>query len=612
MSNDIILGISAYYHDSAASILKNGKIIAAAQEERFTRVKGDSSFPHNAIDYCLRECKISINDVEHIVFYENPIDKFERLLFTAHMTVPNSIIMYLNAMPKWLSGNLWMEHMISNELGIKKGKILFCSHHISHAASAFYPSPFDDAAILTIDGVGEWSTATYGVGKQNTIHLLKEMKFPNSLGLLYSAFTFYTGFKINSGEYKLMGLAPYGEPLYVDTICKNLIHINQDGTIVLNQKYFDYTFGIKTINKNFENLFGKAARKPESPITKHEMDIAASIQQVTNDIVLKMALHIRKETGCKNLVLAGGVALNVVSMGNMLQKSGFERIWIQPAAGDAGGAIGAALYFWYEILHKKRIFEPTDSMQGSFLGPEILPNDAKDDEILNMMGGEWELLNDEVLSLKVAELIANNNVIGIARGRMEWGPRALGNRSILGNAQDINMQSRMNMKIKFRESFRPFAPMVLYEDVNKYFDKPTESPYMLMTFPVLEERRLPFEKNFNDILETVNYPRSDIPAVTHLDYSARVQTVDMDRHPFIYSVLKKYKEMTGCSVIINTSFNIRGEPIINTAEDAYRCFMATDMDYLVIGNRLFDKSKQKSSPLNKIKHNSGFRRFELD
>lgn len=612
MKKNVVLGISAFYHDSAAAILKDGIIIAATQEERFTRIKGDSSFPHNAIDYCLQECGISIDDVGTIVFYENSVDKFERLLMSVHMTVPKSILSFWAAMPKWLTGNLWMESMIAKELGIKKRKILFCAHHMSHAASAFYPSPFEEAAILTVDGVGEWSTATYGIGKGNTIRLDRELRFPNSLGLLYSAFTFYTGFKINSGEYKLMGLAPYGEPKYYDTIVKELIHINEDGSIVLNQKYFDYTWGVKTINRNFESLFGKATRKLESPITQHDMDIAASIQKVTNDVILKMALHVKKETAVKNLVLAGGVALNVVAMGKLLKESGFEKIWIQPAAGDAGGALGAALYVWYGMLDKKRSTERGDIMQGSFLGPEIPLNGKKDNELLKELGGEWTTMKENELTSRVAQLIADGKIVGVARGRMEWGLRALGNRSILGDARDKNMQSRMNLKIKFRESFRPFAPMVLQNDLNNYFDAGVESPYMLLTFPVVESRRLPFEKNSKDMTKIINQPRSDIPAVTHLDYSARVQTVDASRHPFMFSVINNFKNISGCSVIVNTSFNVRSEPIVNTAEDAYRCFMATDMDYVVIGSRLFDKCKQKNRQLNKDEQKKWLGRFDLD
>jgi len=612
VKNDVVLGISAFYHDSAAAVIKAGVIAAAAQEERFTRIKGDSSFPHHAIDYCLQAGGVSIEDVGYIVFYENSVDKFERLLTSAHMTAPKSIRSFWAAMPKWLTGNLWMENLVSKELGVKKRKILFCGHHMSHAASAFYPSPFEDAAVLTIDGVGEWSTATYGIGQGNAIRLEKELRFPNSLGLLYSAFTYYTGFKINSGEYKLMGLAPYGEPRYADLICEKLIHINADGSIILNQLYFDYTFGVKTINKRFEALFGKPARMPESPITRHDMDIAASIQKVTNDVILKMALHIKKETGMKNLALAGGVALNVVAMGKLLRESGFERIWIQPAAGDAGGALGAALFVWYGMLGKKRSAEPGDSMQGSFLGPEISLNGKRDNELLKKLGGVWTTPKESELPGMVARLIADGKIVGVARGRMEWGPRALGNRSILGDARDKEMQSRMNLKIKFRESFRPFAPMVLDEDVDKYFDAGAESPYMLFTFPVLESRRLAYEKDSEDMIKTVNQPRSDIPAVTHLDYSARVQTVDAARHPFMYAVLSQFKKMTGCSVIVNTSFNVRGEPIVNTAQDAYRCFMATDMDYVVIGGRLFEKSKQKNRQFDRKEQKEWLGRFELD
>lgn len=599
MKTNIVLGISAYYHDSAAALLKNGRIIAAVQEERFTRIKGDSSFPHNAINYCLNECGISIEDVGYIVFYEDSVEKFERLLVMTHLTAPKSLFMFLSSMPKWLSKNLWMESTIAKELGIKRKKILFCKHHISHAASAFYPSPFEEAAFLTIDGVGEWSTATYGFGRSNKITTEKKMSFPNSLGLLYSAFTFYCGFKINSGEYKLMGLAPYGEPIYAETIRKKIVHINNDGSIVINQKYFDYTFGLKTINKNFETLFGKQARVPESPITKHEMDIAASIQTVTDEVVLRMAKHVKNETQCQNLVLAGGVALNVVSMGNLLRNSGFKDIWIQPAAGDAGGALGAAMYIWHHLLDKKRTTErkkgTSDTMNGALLGPEILPDDIKDDETLKKLGGVWINVDEQLLSNKVAHIINDNKIIGIARGKMEWGPRALGNRSILANAKDIEMQSKLNLKTKFRESFRPFAPMVLNEDKSNYFEMADESPYMLLTFPVCESRRLPFTiNNTDDIIKLVNEPRSDIPAVTHLDYSARVQTVTQTMNRFIYSVLLEYKQLSECSVVINTSFNVRGEPIVNTASEAYRCFMSTEMDYVVIGNRLFDKKEQQT------------------
>lgn len=607
----IILGISAYYHDSAAAIVVDGDIVAAAQEERFTRIKADNRFPHHAIGYCLEEANVTLDDVTHIIFYEDSIVKFERILTMAHLTSPKSIVNFLAAMPKWLTKNLWMESVIQKELGCKK-RILSCPHHVSHAASAFYPSPFKNAAILTIDGVGEWSTTTYGIGNENEVKMLAESRYPNSLGLLYSAFTYYTGFKINSGEYKLMGLAPYGTPKYARLIKEKLIHINEDGTIILNQKYFKYTYALETINQNFEALFGKKARKPESPITQHEMDIAASIQQVTNEIVLKMAKHVRKETGEKNLVLAGGVALNVVTMGEVRRNSDFDNIWIQPAGGDAGGALGAALYAYYMLLGKERVVLPEDSMKGSFLGPEIKVESVQDDEMLNRLGGCWDVHEEDELSDKIAELLSQNYVVGIARGKMEWGPRALGARSIIGSAQDKEMQSRLNLKIKFRESFRPFAPMVLKEDASIYFDMHGESPYMLLTEYVNEDRRYTYNRDGKDLMEIINQQRSDIPAVTHLDYSARVQTVDKTRNEFMYKVISQYKKRTGCSVIVNTSFNVRGEPIVNTVEDAYRCFMATEMDFLVVGNRLFDKTKQKNQAYNEKERELWLRRFELD
>ena len=584
MSKHIVLGISAFYHDSAAAIVQDGKIIAAAQEERFTRIKGDASFPHHAVDYCLSACAVSIEDVDDIVFYEKPLEKFERLLQSQHWTVPKSIVAFLYAMPKWLTENLWMEKGIAKALGLPKKRILFRSHHESHASSAFYPSPFDKAAILTVDGVGEWTTAAWGIGEGNQIKLMKHMMYPNSLGLLYSAFTFYAGFKINDGEYKLMGLAPYGKPRFAELIKKELICIGEDGSFVMNQTYFSYTHGIKTINKKFEELFGKPARKPESEITQFDMDIAASIQTVTTEVLLKMARHVRKETGCENLVLAGGVALNVVSMGALQRDAGFERVWIQPAAGDAGGALGAALSVWYE--HNERPVPQKDCMGGSFLGPTI-PKDCKE------LDGIGEYLSNTALAERVALLISQGKIVGVARGRAEWGPRALGNRSIFANAQDGETQYKLNVKIKNRESFRPFAPMVLREDAAEYFDMHGDSPYMLFTYPIREERRLPVETNDNmDIYDIIKQRRSDIPAVTHVDFSARVQTVDKSDE-FSYRVLRELKKRTGYGVMVNTSFNVRGEPIVNTAEDAFRCFMATDMDYVVIGNRLFDKATQE-------------------
>ena len=517
-------------------------------------------------------------------------------------------------MPKWLTQNLWINRVIAKELGQASRQVLNCEHHVSHAASAFYPSPYEEAAILTIDGVGEWATSTYGIGKGNNIKIIQESRYPNSLGILYSAFTFYTGFKINSGEYKLMGLAPYGKPIYSDLIKEKLLHIHNDGTIVLNQKYFDYAHSLHTINREFENLFGQPARKPESPVTQHEMDVAASIQDVTNEIVLKMAQYVKNESKMKNLCLAGGVALNVVTMGYIEKYSGFDSVWIQPASGDAGGALGAALYCWHKILNNPRTINPNDSMQGSFLGTEIKEASSYDDDLLKRMQAKWVTLNENELETKIAELLAKNYVVGVARGRMEWGPRALGNRSILGAATDPEMQSRLNLKIKFRESFRPFAPMVLAEDAEQYFDmgNAKDSPYMLKTVYVKENRRLPFDRNKNSISEIINQPRSDIPAVTHLDYSARVQTVDAQRNKFMHEVIKRYKNLTGCSVIVNTSFNVRGEPIVNTVEDAYRCFMATDMDYVVIGNRLFDKREQNNQAFDEKSRKEWLRRFSLD
>ena len=591
MSKRIVLGISAYYHDSAAAIVRDGKIVAAAQEERFTRVKGDASFPHHAVDYCLRECKVPIEDVDDIVFYEDPLKKFERLLQSLHWVMPRSLVAFLYAMPKWLTENLWLERVIARELGVRNKRILFRDHHVSHAASAFYPSPFARAAILTVDGAGEWSTAAWGTGEGSRIQLRRHMVYPNSLGLLYSAFTFYAGFKINEGEYKLMGLAPYGTPRFADLIKRELLCIHDNGSFVMNQRYFSYTHGVRTINRRFEALFGRPARKPESEITRFDMDIAASIQSVTTEILLKMARHVRGETDCENLVLAGGVALNVVAMGTLQREAGFARVWVQPAAGDAGGALGAALSVWYE--ENERPAPQRDGMNGSFLGSNIKRDSKRDDALLKSLGGVWEPMKPGALAEQAASLIARGKIVGVARDRAEWGPRALGNRSILASAQDPETQYKLNVKIKRRESFRPFAPMVLAKDAQKYFDMKTDSPYMLFTYPVREERRLPVETDESmGIYDIVKQRRSDIPAVTHVDFSARVQTVD-ESSDFAYGVLSALKKLTGCGVMVNTSFNVRGEPIVNTAQDAYRCFMATDMDYAVIGNRLFDKAKQK-------------------
>ncbi len=606
-----ILGISAYYHDAAAALVEDGTIMAAAQEERFTRIKGDATFPHHAINYCLETAGIDEHQLDYVVFYENPVVKFERLLTTYHLTAPYSWRSFLKSFPDWLTRKLWLESEIAKEMGIKK-RIHFCDHHLSHAASAFFPSPFDQAAILTLDGVGEWSTATFGVGQGAQIQLLKEIRFPNSFGLLYSAFTSYTGFKINSGEYKLMGLAPYGEPKYADLIREKLIHLNSDGSIILNQHYFNYVGGLTMTNDRFHHLFGSPPRQPESLITQKEMDIAASIQIVLNDAVLTMARYIQQQTQQEYLCLAGGVALNVVAMGKISQSGIFRQLWIQPAAGDAGGAIGAALWMWHHRLGNPRTPAPADGMQGSFLGLDIPPASELDDAMLKRLGAIWETHSEEDLQALLAQKLSEGKVVAVARGRMEFGSRALGARSILGDARSPTMQSHMNLKIKFREGFRPFAPMVLAEDADEYFEMKQESPYMMLAYPVKESRRLHTvtERLFG--IDLLKVPRSDIPAVTHVDYSARVQTVDRDRNPFMHGVLSNFKALTGCSVIINTSFNIRGEPIVNTAEDAYRCFMVTEIDCLVIGDRFFDRGTQTQKPLSDRERTQWLRRFALD
>jgi carbamoyltransferase len=608
-----ILGISAYYHDSAAAILRDGQILAAAQEERFSRIKGDSAFPHHAVDFCLEQAGVTENDVDHVVYYENPLVKFERLITIYHLTAPWSLRSFLRSFPKWLTTNLWLENEIQSELGTRR-RISLGDHHLSHAASAFFPSPFRSAAILTIDGVGEWSTATFGVGHGNNIELFKEIRFPNSVGLLYSAFTYYTGFKINSGEYKLMGLAPYGKPIYAGLIMRELVRIQDDGAIQLNQRYFDYLGGLAMTNDAFAALFGGPARQPEAPITQREMDIAASIQDVLNRIVLRMAEFVRDQTGMKQLVMAGGVALNVVSTGLLARSGLFDEIWIQPAAGDAGSALGAALWMWHMGLDHPRIPVVPDGMRGAFLGPDIPAASAKDDLSLRALNAVWRWYNDTELHHRVAELIAEGKVVAVARGPMEWGPRSLGARSILGDARSPEMQAHMNLKIKFRESFRPFAPMVLAEDADQYFDIGQESPYMLLAFPVTESRRIRATEEEQKLwgIDLLKVPRSDVPAITHVDYSARVQTIDSIRNPFMHQVISAFKMLTGCSVIINTSFNVRGEPIVCTAQDAYQCFMATEIDALVVGNRLLLREEQHASALDESQRNEWLARFELD
>jgi carbamoyltransferase len=612
MSTTRILGISAYYHDSAAALIEDGRIVAAAQEERFTRLKGDAGFPHHAISYCLDAASITERQLDYVVFYENPLVKFERLLTMYHATAPRSLRSYLTAMPSWLTQKLWLANDIRREMGIKQ-PVHFCDHHMSHAASAFFPSPFEAAAILTIDGVGEWSTGTWGSGHGNRITLHEQTRFPNSVGLLYSAFTYYTGFKINSGEYKLMGLAPYGEPRYVDLIREKLIHIGPGGAIALNQDYFDYVGGLTMTNERFHRLFGGPPRQPETLVTQKEMDIAASIQEIVNDVVLEMATYVHEKKGLPDIVLAGGVALNVVAIGMLSSQGPFRKVWTQPGAGDAGGALGAALWFWHHQLGQERRVDPLDSMRGAFLGPAIVSPSLADDAMLQRLGGVWEVLSDDELQARIAEKIAAGKIVALARGRMEFGPRALGARSILGDARSPAMQSHMNLKIKFRESFRPFAPMVLEEDATDYFDAKQESPYMLLVYPVAKSRRLPAPDS-KDLfgIDLLKVPRSEIPAVTHVDYSARLQTIDPQRNPFMYGVLQKFKALTGCAVIVNTSFNVRGEPIVCTVEDAYRCFMATEIDYLVAGNRFFDREKQSNRPLIDAERDQWLRRFELD
>ena len=588
-----ILGISCFYHDSAACLVRDGDIQAAAQEERFTRKKHDPSFPKNAVEFILRGENITISDINYVVFYDKPLLTFERLLMSYLTVAPKGLLSWIEAMPRWLKQKLYVDKVIQKETGYQ-GDILYTEHHEAHAASAFYPSPFEDAAILTIDGVGEWATGSYGIGEGNKITLLKEMDFPDSLGLLYSAFTYFTGFKVNSGEYKLMGLAPYGEPRFKDIILSELVDIKKDGSMRLNLSYFDFLGGLRMTNKRFDKLFGGPPRKPEMEITQREMDIAASIQIVTEEIVLRMANHTHKETKKKNLCLAGGVALNCVANGRILRESPFENIWIQPAAGDAGGALGAALLVWYQYLENKRVTDgKKDSMKGSYLGPKYENDYIK--EFLDNNQISYTHLKDEEIPEKVSDLIADQKVIGWFQGRMEFGPRALGSRSIIGDARSPQMQETMNLKIKFRESFRPFAPSVTKERCNDYFDLDRESPYMLLVAAV--NKKVRNELSDEDLhlrgLKKLRAIRSHIPAVTHVDYSARIQTVSKETNPLFHQVLSKFDEKYGCPVVINTSFNVRGEPIVCTPRDAFTCFMRTNIDFLLMGNFLLDKDNQK-------------------
>jgi len=586
-----ILGISAFYHDSAACILKNGKILAAAQEERFTRKKHDPSFPGNAIEYCLKEAHMPAHQLDYIVFYDKPFLTFERLLLSYLTVAPKGLRSWLEAMPLWLGCKLHIPKVVKKETGYD-GDVLFTEHHEAHAASAFYPSPFKEAAILTMDGVGEWATASYGFGSGNDITLLKELHFPDSLGLLYSAFTYFTGFKVNSGEYKLMGLAPYGKPRYKDLILTELVDVKPDGSLRLNLSYFDFLGGLRMTNERFSELFGGPPRKPETEITEREMDIAASIQAVTEEVVMKMALHVYRETKMRNLCLAGGVALNCVANGRLLKEGPFEEIWVQPAAGDAGGALGAALSVWYRFLGKDRIVvKEKDSQMGSYLGPGFSSETVK--EFLNTNQYPYHILKPEERARIIAGHIAAGKIVGYMAGRMEFGPRALGARSILGDPRQMETQSVMNLKIKYRESFRPFAPTVLEEKVSEYFELDRPSPYMLLVAKIQEKRRLPQpSRDGMGILERLKNKRSDIPAITHLDYSARIQTVNRQDKQDYYDVIAEFEKLTGCSVVVNTSFNVRGEPIVCSPQDAYKCLMRTEMDILVLEDCILFKEEQ--------------------
>tara|TARA_Y100000817_G_scaffold46051_1_gene32187 strand:+ start:2504 stop:4321 length:1818 start_codon:yes stop_codon:yes gene_type:complete len=603
-----ILGISAYYHDSASCLLKNGEIIAAAQEERFTRKKHDQSFPINSINYCLSEAGISSSDLQIIAFYDKPFLKFERILETYLQFAPIGIRSFLKAMPLWIKKKLWVKILIQEELGFN-GKILFPEHHSSHAASAFYASPFQRAAFLTMDGVGEWATTSYGIAESNKMEILADIKFPNSLGLLYSAFTYYTGFRVNSGEYKVMGLAPYGEAKYKDLIYEHLIDVKDDGSFKMDMSYFSYNVGLEMTNQKFNNLFGGLPRKPETELTQKEMDLARSVQEVIEEIVIKIAKHIKKETKQKFLCLAGGVALNCVANGKLIRSGLFEDIFIQPAAGDAGGALGCAYIAWYQYLGSNRQADGgQDFMKGSYLGPEY--NNQQIKNYLDQNNFHYKKLTDKELPEKIADLIAQQNVIGWFQGRMEYGPRALGSRTIIGDARSPEMQKKINLKIKFREGFRPFAPSIREENISEYFDIDRPSPYMLLVADVTRDRRIPTNDNQKPFLglEKLNIVRSEVPAITHVDYSARIQSVNIKTNKRYYDLLTIFLKKYGCPLVVNTSFNIRGEPIVCTPEDAYICFMRTDMDYLILNNYLLSKIDQK--PLDE--NVKSLLEFELD
>jgi carbamoyltransferase len=611
-----ILGISAFYHDSAACLIKDGEIIAAAQEERFTRKKHDASFPHHAIQFCLKYAKIDPQSVDKVVFYEKPFSKFERLLETYLSFAPKGFKSFAKAMPLWIKDKLFQKSTLVKELKTTLGdkvnwfeRLLFSEHHLSHAASAFYPSPFDTAAVLTLDGVGEWVTSSVAIAKRNNLNIIKEIHFPHSLGLLYSAFTYYVGFKVNSGEYKMMGLAPYGKPIYADLILKKLITVAEDGSFWLDMSYFEFATGLKMTNDKFNKLFAGLPRSPEEKLTQRDMDIAASIQKVTEDIIVKLAKSISKETGERNLCLAGGVALNCVANSVLLREKIFDNIWIQPAAGDAGGALGAALSVWY--LHfnneKKKISLQNDSMKGSYLGPDF--SDEYIETELKACGAVYEKLSETELINKVVAALTNEKAVGWMQGRMEFGPRALGARSIIADPRSPVMQKQLNLKVKYRESFRPFAPSVLSEDVKEWFEIDIDSPYMLLTADVQKEKRRAITNDEKVLfgIDKLNLIRSCIPAVTHVDYSARIQTVHASTNALFHTLLSKFKDKTGCPMVVNTSFNVRGEPIVCTPSDAFKCFMATDLDVLAVGNYLLFKKKQKK----KLKENY-IKKFELD
>ncbi len=593
-----ILGISAFYHDSAACILVNGEIIAAAQEERFTRKKHDANYPQNAVNFVLKYANLKLSEIDQIVFFEKPFLKFERLLETYVAFAPRGFSSFSRAMPIWIKEKLFQKNLLFNKLKEhdenykSDDNIYFSDHHLSHASSAFFPSPFEEAVVLTADGVGEWATTTVAVGKGNNLEIKKEIHFPHSLGLLYSAFTYYTGFKVNSGEYKLMGLAPYGNPIFEDKI-KELIDIKNDGTFRLNQKYFNYATGLTMTNNKFHNLFGQNPRNSKSEkITQFHMDIAASIQKVTEEIMIKLASSIRKEFNIKNLCLAGGVALNCVANGKILKEKIFDNIWIQPAAGDAGGSLGAALALWHIEQGNSRIVNVNDNMKGSYLG--ALYEQEEIEKELNTIGASFEIEKYEDLLDKTSDLLSSGKAIGWFQGRMEFGPRALGGRSILGDPRSDKMQKNLNLKVKFRESFRPFAPSILREDLSNWFDIEIDSPYMLIVADIKNEKKIEMTEDQKKLfgIEKLNIKRSEVPAVTHVDYSARIQTVTENTNKRYYDLISKFKEKTGCPIIVNTSFNVRGEPIVNTPKDAFNCFMGTELDYLVIGNCILDKTKQ--------------------